>query len=139
MNMAATKWWIAAMRSLRVGKLVAIDYFLTDEEFWRPERSHGTARAYQKHHVSTDLLANPGHQDITAHVFLRPLQTLATRAGLTTEPVLTQAAFLTGILKQGADLRPAFRGQFQTLTHPEHLGQRFKVLIQSRDHCQPSL
>ena len=132
MNMAATKWWISAIHALRAGKLCAIDYFLTDDEFWRPERVQGTARAYHAHHVSTDLLANAGEQDITAHVFLKPLQALGERAGLTTEPLITQASFLTRILQQGARPREPFAGQFKTLTHPEHLGERFRVFIQSR-------
>ena len=139
MNMGATKWWMTAMRSLRAGKLVAIDYFIADEELWRPERVHGTARAYRKHHVSMDLLANPGEQDITAHVFLRPLQMLGKRAGLTTEPLMTQAAFLTRILQQGARPREPFAAHFKTLTHPEHLGERFKVLIQSRGHGESNV
>ena len=139
MNLGATKWWIKAARLLQAGKLCAIDYFLADGELWRPERLHGTARAYRAHRICSDLLSNPGEQDITAHVFLRPLQKLGERAGLTTEPIITQAAFLTRILQQGARPREPYAGQFNTLTHPEHLGERFKVLIQSRDHGQPSL
>lgn len=132
LNMGATRWWETASRSLRAGKLCAIDYFLTDDEMWRPERLNGTARAYRAHRVSSDLLANPGEQDITAHVFLRPLQKVGEMRGLTTEPVITQAVFLTRILQQGAELRPEYTGQFQTLTHPEHLGERFKAFVQSR-------
>jgi SAM-dependent MidA family methyltransferase len=138
-NTAATQWWMTAAQALRAGKLCAIDYFLTDDELWRPERLHGTARAYHAHRVSSDLLANPGEQDITAHVFLKPLQTIGERAGLTTEPLVTQATFLTRILQQGARPREPFSAKFKTLTHPEHLGERFKVFIQSRDHGKPGL
>ena len=133
----AKRSWRKACRS--AGKLCAIDYFLTDEEIWRFERVHGTARAYYKHGVCDDLLANPGEQDITAHVFLRPLKKLGEMAGLTTEPIITQAAFLTRILQQGAELPKGRVGQFKTLTHPEHLGERFKVFIQSRDHGSTNL
>jgi SAM-dependent MidA family methyltransferase len=138
-NIAATKWWMTAAHALRAGKVCAIDYFLTDDELWRPERLKGTARAYHKHRVSNDLLANPGEQDITAHVFLRPLQKFGERAGLTTDPLITQAVFLTRILQQGARPREPFSAKFKTLTHPEHLGERFKVFLQSRDHGTPSL
>lgn len=131
-GIAAAKWWLTATQSLRAGKLCAIDYFLADEEVWRPERVHGTARAYREHRVSSDLLANPGEQDITAHVFLRPLQILGKSAGLTNEPLITQASFLASIVRDGFGQPNA--KQFQTLTHPEHLGERFKVFIQSRDH-----
>ncbi|HKQ38542.1 MAG TPA: SAM-dependent methyltransferase [Verrucomicrobiae bacterium] len=131
-SVAAGKWWISAAHALRVGKLCAIDYFLEDHQVWRPERVNGTARAYRDHHVSNDLLADVGEQDITAHVHVTPLQKLAEKAGLTTEALITQAVFLTRILQQGAPLPEQYIGQFKTLTHPEHLGERFKVLIQSR-------
>ena len=131
-GLGAVKWWRTAAHALRAGKLCAIDYFLEDHEVWRPERVKGTARAYRDHRVSGDLLANPGEQDITAHVHVTPLQTFGVKAGLTTEPLITQATFLTRILQQGARVDQGDVGQFKTLTHPEHLGERFKVLIQSR-------
>lgn len=131
-SVAAGKWWINAVHALRAGKLCAIDYFLEDHEVWRPERVNGTARAYRDHRLSNDLLANVGDQDITAHVHVTPLQKLGEKAGLTGEPLITQATFLTRILQQGAPLRQESTRQFKTLTHPEHLGERFKVLIQSR-------
>ncbi|HTD87237.1 MAG TPA: SAM-dependent methyltransferase [Candidatus Binatia bacterium] len=131
-GLGAVKWWRTAAHALRAGKLCAIDYFLEDHEVWRPERVKGTARAYRDHRVSGDLLANPGEQDITAHVHVTPLQTFGVKAGLTTEPLITQATFLTRILQQGARVDQGDVGRFKTLTHPEHLGERFKVLIQSR-------
>ena len=138
-NVRATDWWRKAARSLSVGKLCAIDYFLADEELWRPERVRGTARAYRSHHVSSDLLANPGEQDITAHVCVTFLEAAGETEGLQTEPLMTQAAFLTRILQQGFELHKDRTGQFKTLTHPEHLGERFKVFIQSRSHGSTNL
>ena len=142
----AAEWWQTAAKSLQRGKLLAIDYFLTVDELLRPERVHGTARAYHAHHASKDLLANPGEQDITAHVNVSQLQRTGEAEGLTTEPLLTQAAFLTAGFQKFWGARPprAHRSgsdlsQFQTLAHPEHLGERFKVLIQSRDHGARSL
>jgi SAM-dependent MidA family methyltransferase len=133
-NFGSAQWWRKAAHSLRRGKLCAIDYFLTDDELWRPERVHGTARAYRDHQVSTDLLANPGEQDITAHVCVSFLQAAGEIEGLRSERLITQAAFLTRILQQGAHPRDSFSAQFKTLTHPEHLGEKFRVFIQSRDH-----
>jgi SAM-dependent MidA family methyltransferase len=134
--LAAAEWWTAAGQALQAGKLCAIDYFLEDHEVWRPERVNGTARAYYKHHISGDLLANPGEQDITSHVRLAPLLIRGTRTGLTTDPLITQATFLTRIIQQGAELPKGYVGQFKTLTHPEHLGERFRVFIQSRSDDQ---
>ena len=48
----AAEWWQTAAKSLQRGKLLAIDYFLTVDELLRPERVHGTARAYHAHHAS---------------------------------------------------------------------------------------
>ena len=137
-SLAAAQWWRTAAHALGVGKLCAIDYFLEDRDVWRPERVNGTARAYREHRIADDLLANPGEQDITAHVHVTPLQKLGEMAGLNTETLMTQAGFLTRILQQdpcpweGERHGGPFAKQFKTLTHPEHLGERFKVLIQSR-------
>lgn len=132
-NLAAAKWWIRARHALRGGTLCALDYFLEDHEVWRPERINGTARAYRNHRVSDDLLADPGEQDITSHVHVTPLRGFG-KEEFTSEPIMTQAKFLTRILQQGARLGESFAAQFKTLTHPEHLGEKFKVLIQFRNY-----
>ena len=136
---AAERWWREAASVLECGRLVTIDYGLTADEFIVPERKEGTARAYSHHQASRDVLADPGEQDITAHVNFTAIQTAGESAGLRTDAFVTQAQFLTGIAarawKDGASLgawTPERTRQFQTLTHPEHLGQSFRVLVQSR-------
>ena len=123
------------------GKLLTIDYGLTAEEFFMPERKEGTVRGYHRHRSSSDVLADPGVQDITAHVNFTAIQAAGESAGLKTEAFLTQAQLLTGIAARtwedegsylGSGPRSASR-QFQTLTHPEHLGRAFRALVQSRD------
>jgi SAM-dependent MidA family methyltransferase len=135
---AAEQWWRAAAAVLERGKLLTLDYGFTTEEMITPGRTRGTLRAYHRHQVSNDLLANPGEQDLTAHVNFSVLQAAGESAGLTTEGYLTQPQFLTGILAEAVNTA-AFRDwnasrtrQFQTLTHPEHLGRAFKVLIQGK-------
>jgi SAM-dependent MidA family methyltransferase len=136
---AASQWWTQAARILGCGKLVAIDYGLTADELFSPERTGGTLRAYRRHHLAPDLLANPGEQDLTAHVNFSALREIGEADGLNTDACLTQEQFLTRIAA------PVFRGetpfgewsaertrQFQTLTHPHHLGRAFRVLVQSR-------
>jgi SAM-dependent MidA family methyltransferase len=44
------------------GKLLTIDYGLTADELFSPARTNGTLRAYFRHHVSDDLLANPANR-----------------------------------------------------------------------------
>ena len=135
---AAENWWRAAADRLAHGKLLAIDYGHAPGDLFSPARTRGTLRAYFRHRLSDDLLANVGEQDLTAHVDFAAIQTAGEAAGLTTENFLTQPQFLTQIL--GTAMKDQSFGewnarrtrQFQTLTHPEHLGRAFRVLVQSR-------
>jgi len=134
----AESWWLEAAGILARGKLVAIDYGFTGDEQFSPSRTNGTLRAYFRHHVSDDLLANVGEQDLTAHVNFSAIQKAGEEAGLKTKLFSSQTKFLTQILEKTlADKTfgawtPARTRQFQTLTHPEHLGRAFRVLVQSR-------
>jgi SAM-dependent MidA family methyltransferase len=136
---AATAWWRQAAQALQTGKLLAIDYGLTEAEFFTPARSQGTLRAYHRHQASLNVLNHPGEQDLTAHVNFTRLQAAGEAHGLVTEAQTSQAGFLTGLARQRWE-NPAANGdwsageirQFQTLTHPEHLGRAFRVLVQSR-------
>jgi SAM-dependent MidA family methyltransferase len=135
---AAEHWWRTAAGMLDQGRLLTLDYGFTTEEMISPARTRGTLRAYARHQAGEDLLINPGEQDLTAHVNFSTLQAAGESAGLTTEGYLTQPQFLTAILADAVQ-DEAFRAwtpgrtrQFQTLTHPQHLGRAFKVLIQRR-------
>lgn len=145
---AAVSWWGEAAGVLERGKLMTIDYGLTADELFTPGRNRGTLRAYFRHQASEDVLANAGEQDLTAHVNFSGLQAAGESAGLKTEGVSTQSQFLTQIFERtlrekssgepaGSEhseggWTPARARQFQTLTHPEHLGRAFRVLVQSR-------
>ena len=155
---AAQDWWREAAQVLGHGKLLAIDYGFTADELISPARRQGTLRAYYRHHASDDLLANVGEQDLTAHVNFSAIQKVGEACGLATESFSTQSQFLTRILGNAlkddsfGGLVPSKRlvspksdgggseggwtsaqaRQFQTLTHPEHLGRAFRVLVQSR-------
>jgi SAM-dependent MidA family methyltransferase len=148
----AEAWWADMASVLRRGKLVTIDYGFTLEELISPARVNGTLRAYFQHQVSDDLLGRPGEQDLTAHVNFSSIQEAGERAGLTTELFCRQSQFLTQILNQACSPSPSLKRalgqhvkeqyfakfdakqvrQFQTLTHPEHLGRSFQVLVQAR-------
>lgn len=136
---AASAWWTQAARFLRSGKLLAMDYGLEAEDFFRPERATGTLRAYRQHRLVADLLDAPGEQDLTAHVNFTPIRRAGEAAGLQTDAFESQSSFLVRIAGQtecpGALFQkwtPPRLRQFQTLTHPEHLGRSFRVLQQSR-------
>jgi SAM-dependent MidA family methyltransferase len=135
---AAENWWRAAAGILGRGKLLTIDYGLTADELFSPARPHGTVRAYHRHHAAADVLAHAGEQDLTAHVDWSAIQTAGEEAGLRTEQLCTQPQFLTRILQRAvaeksfAQFTAKQVRQLQTLTHPEHLGRAFRVLVQSR-------
>jgi SAM-dependent MidA family methyltransferase len=139
----AKNWWREAAEILERGKLLTIDYGHSADEQFSPARTNGTLRAYFRQHFADDILANAGEQDLTAHVNFSEIQKVGEAAGLKTEFFGTQPKFLTQILektlskkfqppeKSSDHLTSSQVRQFQTLTHPEHLGRAFKVLIQS--------
>jgi SAM-dependent MidA family methyltransferase len=136
---AAEAWWREAGRALRSGKLMTLDYGLNAEDFFSPDRPAGTLRAYHRHRAGGDLLAAPGEQDLTAHVDFTALRRAGEATGLQTEAYVSQGRFLTQVAARawtpGSDFgawTPQRQRQFQTLTHPDHLGERFRVLVQSR-------
>jgi SAM-dependent MidA family methyltransferase len=134
---AAENWWREAAGVLARGKLLTIDYGFTADELFSPARNGGTLRTYFRHHATDDILVNPGEQDITAHVNFSAIRNAGEDAGLTTEFFGSQAKFLVDILAATAKdslsgkWNAAHTRQFQTLTHPEHLGRAFRVLVQS--------
>jgi SAM-dependent MidA family methyltransferase len=135
---AAENWWRQAAGSLARGKLLAIDYGLAAGEQFSPGRLNGTLRGYFRHHAADDVLANPGEQDLTAHVNFSTVQKAGEEVGLKTETFCTQPQFLTRILEKAVrekslgEWNASRTRQFQTLTHLEHLGRAFRVLVQSR-------
>jgi SAM-dependent MidA family methyltransferase len=136
---AAITWWRAAASILGRGKLLTLDYGLKAEERFQPKRAQGTLRAFRRHHAGADLLIQPGEQDLTAHVNFSALMEAGAAAGLRTDGLVRQSKFLTEIMARARLAGEPFEPwdekrtrQFQTLTHPEHLGHKFQVLIQSR-------
>ncbi len=136
---AAAAWWREAAQALSEGRLVTFDYGLTEAELFAPERRDGTLRAYSRHRQGADVLDQPGAQDITAHVDFSALRSAGEAKGLETEAFTTQEEFLTRIAaavwegKGGlGEWTPGRTRQFRTLTHPEFLGRRFRVLVQRR-------
>lgn len=136
---AARRWWSQAAESLYHGHLVTFDYGCLARDLFVPERTNGTLRAFRRHTASSDLLINPGEQDLTAHVNFSEIQSAGEAAGLHTEAFTTQEQFLTKLAAHAWQDDAASPGQiqartrqFHTLTHPQHLGRAFRVLIQRR-------
>lgn len=134
----AVDWWAKAGGRLARGYLVAFDYGMLAEELIRPERAQGTLRAYAKHQVRSELLADPGQQDLTAHVNFSAVISAGERAGLVTDGLSRQGECLVrwvqAAMQRGelSDWNAGQLRQFQTLVHPAHLGHVFRALVQRR-------
>lgn len=140
---AAVAWWRNAALSLIEGRLLTFDYGLEATEFFLPQRAGGTLRGYHRHRFADHVLAQPGEQDLTAQVNFTALQHAGEAAGLSTEAFTRQSQWLTGIMARTGAVPNRFESwnaqrirQFQTLTHPEHLGRAFSVLVQRREAHQ---
>lgn len=104
------------------------------------ERPAGTGRAYYKHEVSGELLAQPGEQDLTCHVCWDRLEKILREHGFDSISVERQEAFfvrhanreIEQILAQGTGHFSAERQTVLELLHPAHLGQKFQILSARR-------
>jgi SAM-dependent MidA family methyltransferase len=137
---AAAQWWATAARVLPSGYLLACDYGVSHEDQFSPARTGGTLRAYRHHQCSTRVLETPGEQDLTAHVNFPQIIKAGEAAGLKTEQFQTQGRFLARLateIPQASSFAPPWdhgrTRQFATLTHPNHLGHAFKILVQRKD------
>ncbi len=137
-------WVQAVIGPMQRGALLFVDYGYARSEYYQPQRSEGTLRAFRRHHVVDDVLAWPGLQDITASVDFTALAEAGTGAGFDLAGYCSQASFLMG---NGIDRRLAaaeahvadevahlrLRQQVKRLTMPEEMGERFQVMGFSRD------
>src|SRR3546814_17702004 len=89
-------WLQAVAGGLEAGALLFVDYGYPRREFYAPERSDGTLRAFHRHRVSGDVFAHPGLQDITASVDFTALAEAGTGAGFDFAGYCSQASLLLG-------------------------------------------
>lgn len=79
-SLAAGEWIERIGKLLTSGSVLVIDYGYEPRELVRfPE---GTLLGYRRHSTTSDLLANPGARDLTAHVNFAYLRDRALEAGL---------------------------------------------------------
>ena len=77
--------------------ITTIDYGGTALEVHGPRLQAGTALTYRAHQAGEDLLANPGAQDLTAHVNFTALADAGRASGLESLPLVQQVDFLTAL------------------------------------------
>jgi SAM-dependent MidA family methyltransferase len=137
-------------RATARGLIVTFDYgFPRQQLFHSRIRRFGTAAAYSQQRVTRDLLANPGEQDLTAHINFSDLIDSGEREGFKTLFFDRQAKFLLSLgitehelfapietispanLAEGVDLLDA-RDQARRLVLPDGIGEDIRVLVQGK-------
>lgn len=121
--------------ALNKGVMLFIDYGFSQNEYYHPTRYMGTLMGHHKHLAHLSAIANPGKQDITAHVDFTALTKCAHALGFDLLGFTTQAHFLLGldILKVVKDLSPEQSNALQTLLAPHEMGELFKVIAFEKD------
>lgn len=124
---------IPLARALNDGLMIWADYGFARDDYYHPARSSGTLRTFSKHRAGEDPLACPGEADITAHVDFTILAETAAALGGRITSFRNQGAWITEnarewLLSQEGKPHPALLRQFQTLTHPAHLGGSFHFI-----------
>lgn len=118
--------------------MLIIDYGFEQTDYYHPQRNQGTLICHYRHRVHQDPLIFPGLQDITAFVDFDAAADAGEAAGFTVSGLITQAEFLlaNGLLEvaeqrsKAADTVMQFNlsQQIKTLTLPQEMGEKFKVL-----------
>jgi len=137
-------WLQAVAGGLRSGAMLFIDYGYARAEYYQPQRSEGTLRAFRSHHVGDDPYAFPGLQDLTASVDFTALAEAGTGAGFDFSGYCSQASFLigNGLMQRLAEAEERakdetaklrLRQEAKQLTMPEAMGERFQAMGFSRD------
>ncbi|MHB1419667.1 MAG: class I SAM-dependent methyltransferase [Bacillota bacterium] len=146
-NLAALEWLDKVALNLGRGYILTIDYGDEGRALYSHARFKGTVTGYYQHRQVSNLYANIGLQDLTAHVNFSALMSRGQERGLITVGYTNQMKFLvaTGILQrltewQGdkAAYAKASLG-VKRLIMPEGMGEIFKVLVQSRGVDMPKL
>ncbi|HEY7910042.1 MAG TPA: SAM-dependent methyltransferase, partial [Thermomicrobiales bacterium] len=97
-SLAALDWIEEVSHRIEQGYVIVVDYGDTAPTLYRPGRfPEGSLMCYYRHTANREPYQHVGEQDMTAHVDFSALERVATRAGLTTLGLTTQAAFLASL------------------------------------------
>lgn len=127
---------------LRRGLVVYADYGDSAADLADPRRAAGTLIAHYRQRVLGDPFWNPGLCDLTASVDFSGLAATLDAAGLTLCTYAHQAGFLiaAGLAEIAGELdalpereRLKLTREIKLLTLPGEMGERFKLMVASRD------
>jgi SAM-dependent MidA family methyltransferase len=127
--------WIATLaEALQRGAVLLIDYGLPRREYYHAQRSDGTLICHYRHRAHGDPFLFPGLQDISAWVDFSACAAAAAAAGLIVASFTTQAQFLLASAPLDVtNYSPAEISALTTLLLPGEMGERFKVLLLTRN------
>ena len=138
-NMESRKWIRRIAESLARGYHLAIDYGYLRDQFYAQPR--GTLMCYWRHQAVENPYIRIGEQDMTAHVNFSDLIDEGAAVSLQTERMTNQMDYLIGLgildeiqkLANAGDAASIQRLlRMKKLILPDSMGERFKVLIQSK-------
>jgi SAM-dependent MidA family methyltransferase len=94
---AAAGWFAGAVRAIRRGYALVIDYGYEAPTLFSGHRLGGTVRVYRGHAVGDDPFIAPGDADLTAHVDFSLLREAAAAEGMVVAGFATQGELLAGL------------------------------------------
>lgn len=137
-NLNYSPWLKSLGQSSQQVAVLLIDYGYEQSQYYHPDRRQGTLLCHYHHRVHDDVLILPGLQDVTASVDFGAVADAALASGFEVAGLVTQSQFLleNGLLDEvgyndaSGDTLAQFEvaQQIKTLTLPEEMGERFKVM-----------
>jgi SAM-dependent MidA family methyltransferase len=145
-SLIAIDWVREALRRLKRGFMILIDYGHDAAELYSVTHSAGTLTSFAKHRSAgpesamTPWLREPGHQDLTAHVDFTSVRLAAESEGCAMLGFLDQMYFLLALVPDRLDtLDVKERLALKTLVMPGGLGTTMKVMILGKGVDAPRL
>ena len=137
-------YWIQAVSGgMKAGAMLFVDYGYVRGEYYLPERSDGTLRAFYRHRMHGEPLLWPGLQDLTASVDFTALAEAGVAAGFDLAGYCSQSSFLlgnglAGVLERIEAIddqveRLRRNQEVKRLTLPSEMGERFQVMGFEKD------
>jgi len=142
-NLDLDKWLSALKEVLERGVMLLIDYGYSASEYYHPDRTDGSLLCHYRHRVHADPFFYPGLQDITTSVNFTAVAECADTLGLNVDGYTNQTYFLFGCGLESlvADmnsldikLQTKLAQQVRTLTMPEEMGERFKIMALTKKY-----
>lgn len=133
-------WMDTMLAPLRNGLALFVDYGYPRAEFYHPDRSEGTLVCHYRHRAHFDPFVWPGLTDLSAFVDFSAAAKAGQARGFEIAAFTSQAGLViaSGVherLEREHDERARLKlaTEFKRLVLPGEMGEKFKLLVLSRD------